>query len=100
MEGRVANHAAAELAVSLIEMRFDKESALWAASQCVTIDEATELLQQECELCTEKYPRYQIVSMLKCTHHCCSDCAKNYFTIQARLKLIIYIYISNMSSYI
>ena len=68
-------------------MKFDKESALWAANQCVTIDEATELLQQECELCTEKYPRFQIVSMLKCTHHCCSDCAKNYFTIQVSISI-------------
>ena len=23
-----------------------------------------------------------MISMLKCTHRCCNDCAKNYFTIQ------------------
>lgn len=26
--------------------------------------------------------------MFKCTHHCCKDCAKNYFTIQVTEKII------------
>jgi E3 ubiquitin-protein ligase RNF31 len=81
-EGLVASQLEAELAVGLIELKFKKESALWAASQCSTIEDALEILQQECELCTERYPLNQMISMLKCTHQCCSECAKNYFTIQ------------------
>lgn len=63
-------------------MKFSEETAVWAAQQCSTIEQAIALLQQECELCTEKYPMNEIVSMLKCTHSCCKECAKNYFTIQ------------------
>lgn len=81
-EGLVPNYQSAELAVSLIELKFDKEPALWAATQCNTIDEAVDLLQQECELCTGRYPLNEIVTMLRCAHTCCMECAKNYFTIQ------------------
>lgn len=28
---------------------------------------------------TRRY--FQMISMLKCTHRCCRDCAKNYFTL-------------------
>lgn len=82
MEGLVPNHLAAELAVSLIELKFPKDSALWASSQATTLDDAIELLQQECELCTDKHPLNQMITMLKCEHQCCKDCASNYFTIQ------------------
>ena len=82
IEGLVPNHLAAELAVSLIELKYPKESALWVAAQCSTIEDAIELLQQECELCTEKYPLNQMITMLKCEHQCCKECAFNYFTIQ------------------
>ncbi|CAO1405758.1 unnamed protein product [Diamesa serratosioi] len=82
IEGLVPNHLAAELAVSLIELKYPKESALWVAAQCSTIEDAVELLQQECELCTEKYPLNQMITMLKCEHQCCKECAFNYFTIQ------------------
>lgn len=74
--------ASAELAVALIELNFDKSSALWAAHECSCVDEAIALLQQECELCAEKHPLNKMISMLRCTHSCCTDCAKNYFTIQ------------------
>lgn len=30
-----------------------------------------------------------MVSMLKCTHRCCKECAKNYFTIQVTDKNIM-----------
>jgi hypothetical protein len=82
MEGLVPNHLAAELAVSLIELKYPKESALWVAAQVATIEQAVELLQQECELCTDKYPLNQMITMLKCEHQCCKECASNYFTIQ------------------
>lgn len=79
---KVNSFAEGQMAVALIDLKFDEESALWAASECSTIDQAISLLQQECELCTEKYPMNQIVTMLECTHNCCENCAKNYFTVQ------------------
>lgn len=83
-EGRVGSYAEAQLAVALIELKFGRDAALWAASECSTIDQAIGMLQQECELCTGKYPMNEIVSMLRCTHSCCQECARNYFTIQVK----------------
>ncbi|XP_055549050.1 E3 ubiquitin-protein ligase lubel isoform X3 [Wyeomyia smithii] len=79
-EGHVQSYQQAELAVQLIEMRYAHDSAIWAAAQCHTIEEAKDLLQKECELCLGVYPMNEIISMLKCTHSCCLDCAKVYFT--------------------
>lgn len=61
-------------------MRYNYDNAIWAATQCHTIEEAKDLLQKECELCLGVYPMNEIISMLKCTHTCCLDCAKVYFT--------------------
>lgn len=83
-EGKVANFVEAQLAVELIDLKFNVEHAIWAAKECSSMDQAIAMLQQECELCTGIYPMNQIVTMLKCTHSCCQDCAKNYFTIQVR----------------
>ncbi|XP_058819364.1 E3 ubiquitin-protein ligase lubel isoform X8 [Topomyia yanbarensis] len=79
-EGHVQTYQQAELAVQLIEMRYARDNAIWAATQCHTIDEAKDLLQKECELCLGVYPMNEIISMLKCTHSCCLDCTKVYFT--------------------
>ncbi|XP_065085092.1 E3 ubiquitin-protein ligase lubel isoform X5 [Ochlerotatus camptorhynchus] len=79
-EGHVQSYQQAELAVQLIEMRYNHDNAIWAATQCHTIEEAKNLLQKECELCLGLYPMNEIISMLKCTHTCCLDCAKVYFT--------------------
>ncbi|XP_055643481.1 E3 ubiquitin-protein ligase lubel isoform X3 [Toxorhynchites rutilus septentrionalis] len=79
-EGLVHTYQQAELAVQLIEMRYAKDNAIWAATQCYTIEEAKDLLQKECELCLGIYPMNEIISMLKCTHTCCLDCAKVYYT--------------------
>lgn len=87
IEGLVPNHLAAELAVSLIEMKFPLESALWASQQVSTLEEATELLRQECELCADKHPMNQMITMLTCEHQCCRECASNYFTIQVSCPL-------------
>jgi E3 ubiquitin-protein ligase RNF31 len=81
-EGLVDNYMQAELAVSLVELKFEKDSAIWACKESDDIDGAIMLLQQDCELCTGKYALNMMVSMLKCTHRCCKECAKNYFTIQ------------------
>ncbi|XP_049530929.1 E3 ubiquitin-protein ligase lubel-like isoform X5 [Anopheles darlingi] len=79
-DGVVQSMAQAELAVQLIEMRYAKDNAIWAATQCHTVDEAKNLLQKECELCLGVFPMNEIVSMLKCTHTCCFECAKEYYT--------------------
>lgn len=84
-QGSVQNYLQAELVAYLVSCNFDKESAVWAASSSPTLEGALELLQDDCELCMEKYPMNEMVSMLKCSHKCCKYCAKNYFTIQVRL---------------
>lgn len=81
-DGKVQHYQEAFLTAELLQRKFNEDVAIWAASQVSTIEAAIKLLQQECELCTETYPMNKIVSMLKCTHACCEECAKNYFTIQ------------------
>jgi E3 ubiquitin-protein ligase RNF31 len=87
-EELVDNYMQAELAVSLVELKFEKEVAIWASKECNDIDSAIQLLQQDCELCTGKCALNEMVSMLKCTHRCCKDCARNYFTIQIKDRTI------------
>ncbi|XP_028127889.1 E3 ubiquitin-protein ligase lubel isoform X1 [Diabrotica virgifera virgifera] len=81
-EGKVDNYEQAELAASLLLLKFSTEEALEAVKDCNSVDAAIAFLQQDCELCAGKYPMKEIISMLKCTHRCCQDCAKNYFTVQ------------------
>ncbi|XP_039949978.1 E3 ubiquitin-protein ligase lubel isoform X4 [Bactrocera tryoni] len=81
-EKLVANIAEAQIAATLVNMRFQQDVSLWAAKECSDLDQAISMLQQECELCMGTYPMNQIVSMLKCTHKCCKQCAKTYFTVQ------------------
>ncbi|XP_063922547.1 E3 ubiquitin-protein ligase lubel isoform X3 [Zophobas morio] len=88
-EGQVDNYQQAELAVSLMALKFSTEEALEAVKDCPTLDAAIAYLQQDCELCAGKYPVNQIVSMLKCTHRCCQECAKNYFTVQVTDRSIM-----------
>ncbi|XP_044267798.1 E3 ubiquitin-protein ligase lubel isoform X5 [Tribolium madens] len=88
-EGQVENYQQAELAVSLMTLKFSVEEALEAVKDCHTLDAAIAYLQQDCELCAGKYPMNQIISMLKCTHRCCQECAKNYFTVQVTDRTIM-----------
>ncbi|KAK0182045.1 hypothetical protein PV327_000216 [Microctonus hyperodae] len=81
-EGRVSSYEEAEIAANLISLKFQDDEALHAAKECTSIEAAIAFLQQECELCTGHFAASQIISMLKCVHRCCNDCAKNYFTIQ------------------
>lgn len=84
----VTSIAEAQIAATLVNMKFQEDVALWAAKECSDLDQAISMLQQECELCMNTYPMNQIVSMLKCTHKCCKQCAKSYFTVQVRINLI------------
>ncbi|KAK0164218.1 hypothetical protein PV328_002871 [Microctonus aethiopoides] len=81
-EGRVSSYEEAEIAANLISLKFQDDEALHAAKECTSIEAAIAFLQQECELCTGHFAASQIISMLRCVHRCCNDCAKNYFTIQ------------------
>lgn len=81
-ESKVSNIAEAHIAAALVSMKFQEDVSLWAAKECSDLDQAIALLQQECELCMGQHAMNQMVSMLKCTHKCCKDCAKNYFTVQ------------------
>ncbi|KAF5269138.1 hypothetical protein FQR65_LT02438 [Abscondita terminalis] len=88
-EGQVETYHQAELAVSLLSLKFSTEEALEAVKECNSLDSAISYLQQDCELCTGRYPMNQMISLLKCTHRCCRDCAKNYFTIQVTDKNVM-----------
>nr|XP_033320964.1 microtubule-associated protein futsch isoform X1 [Megalopta genalis] len=81
-EGKASNYDEAEVAASLLALKFGDVEALHAAKECSSVESALAFLQQECELCTGRFAMSQMVSMLKCTHRCCNECAKNYFTIQ------------------
>ncbi|XP_075149254.1 E3 ubiquitin-protein ligase lubel-like [Haematobia irritans] len=74
--------AEAQIAAALISMKFQQDVSLWAAKECSDLDHAVALLKQDCELCSGTYALNEIVSMLKCTHKCCKQCAKTYFTVQ------------------
>ncbi|KAK4879207.1 hypothetical protein RN001_007353 [Aquatica leii] len=88
-EGQVETYQQAELAVSLLSLKFSTEEALEAVKECNSLDSAISYLQQDCELCTGRYPMNQMISLLTCTHRCCRDCAKNYFTIQVTDKNVM-----------
>ncbi|XP_078040545.1 linear Ubiquitin E3 ligase isoform X2 [Augochlora pura] len=81
-EGKASNYDEAEVAASLLALKFGDVEALHAAKECSSVESALAFLQQECELCTGRFAMSQMISMLKCTHRCCNECAKNYFTIQ------------------
>ncbi|XP_066985851.1 E3 ubiquitin-protein ligase lubel-like isoform X41 [Macrobrachium rosenbergii] len=87
-EGQAGSYEKAELAAQLMSFNFDEYDSLQAAEECSSIYTAIQFLQQECELCAEKYPMGKMVSMLQCTHRCCRECAKTYFTFQIKTKNI------------
>ncbi|XP_033249192.1 titin isoform X6 [Drosophila miranda] len=81
-QGTLTSIGEAQIAATLVNMKFQEDVALWAARECSDLDQAIAMLQQDCELCMNTFPMNQIVSMLKCTHKCCKQCAKSYFTVQ------------------
>ncbi|XP_047495705.1 E3 ubiquitin-protein ligase lubel-like isoform X18 [Penaeus chinensis] len=87
-EGHAGSYEKAELAAHLMNFSFDEANSLQAAEECSSIYTALQFLQQECELCAEKYPMGKMVSMLQCTHRCCCECAKTYYTFQIKTKNI------------
>lgn len=59
-EGQVDTYQQAELAVSLMSLKFTSEDSLEAVKDCATLDTAIAFLQQDCELCAEKYSMKQV----------------------------------------
>lgn len=59
-EGILPSWEQAEVALDLYQMKFDETTALQAASECTTLEAALAYLQQECELCTGKYPMKEV----------------------------------------
>ncbi|XP_044011623.1 E3 ubiquitin-protein ligase lubel-like isoform X1 [Aphidius gifuensis] len=76
-----------EITSEMISIEFNKDEELNAAQEYYRA-ESISLLKQYCEICAGYFVASQMVSMFKCTHHCCNDCAKNYFTIQVTEKII------------
>jgi hypothetical protein len=60
----VKTYEQAELAVKLMDLKFEQDEALNAAQECSTLNAALSFLQQECELCTGKYPMKQVSATL------------------------------------
>lgn len=59
-EGRAANYDEAEVAASLLALKFGDAEALQAAKECPSMESALAFLQQECELCTGRFPMSQV----------------------------------------
>lgn len=59
-EGRAANYDEAEVAASLLTLKFGDAEALQAAKECSSIESALAFLQQECELCTGRFAMSQV----------------------------------------
>ena len=55
-EGQAGSYEKAELAAHLLSLSFDEDDSIAAAQECSSIYGALHFLQQECELCAEKYP--------------------------------------------
>lgn len=59
-EGRAANYDEAEVAASLLALKFGDVEALQAAKECSSVESALAFLQQECELCTGRFAMSQV----------------------------------------
>ncbi|XP_026727020.1 uncharacterized protein LOC113493300 isoform X2 [Trichoplusia ni] len=81
-EGATETWEQAQLAVELISQGADPPAALLAALECADLTSALAYLYQDCELCASRLPEHEMVSMLRCTHRCCRECAHLYFTVQ------------------
>ncbi|XP_026325307.1 uncharacterized protein LOC113234215 isoform X2 [Hyposmocoma kahamanoa] len=88
-EGATENWEQAQLAVELIARGADTPAALLAALECIDLNSALTYLHQDCELCASRLPEHEMVSMLRCTHRCCRECARHYFTVQITERSVV-----------
>ena len=59
-EGKASSYEEAEIAASLLCLKFSDEESLSAAKQCTSVEAALAFLQQECELCTGRFPMNEV----------------------------------------
>lgn len=64
-EGKASNYDEAEVAASLLALKFGDVEALQAAKECSSIESALAFLQQECELCTGRFAMSQVFEKTK-----------------------------------
>lgn len=64
-EGKASNYDEAEVAASLLALKFGDVEALQAAKECSSIESALAFLQQECELCTGRFAMSQVLEKNK-----------------------------------
>lgn len=64
----------AEIAVSLMALKFTTAESLEASKNCHDLDSAIAYLQQDCELCAGKYPAHEV---RYCNFACRSKGLKN-----------------------
>ncbi|XP_057368613.2 E3 ubiquitin-protein ligase lubel-like isoform X2 [Daphnia carinata] len=88
-EGKAVSYEKAELAARLMDLKFNEDESIYAANECSSLYMAISYLQQDCELCANKYGVKEMVSMLHCTHRCCRGCAETYFSTQIRDRTIV-----------
>ncbi|KAI8428065.1 hypothetical protein MSG28_002351 [Choristoneura fumiferana] len=98
-EGAAESWEQAQLAVELVARGADAPAALLAALECADLPAALAYLHQDCELCASRLPEHQVtrpdrmrtemVSMLRCTHRCCRECARLYFTVQVTERSVV-----------
>ncbi|GAB6019242.1 hypothetical protein CHUAL_000846 [Chamberlinius hualienensis] len=81
--------AQAELVANLMDLDYDRESAVDAARQCSTFETAKAFLSRHCPICECLHPESKMESMYYCEHSCCILCTKQYFTIQVREKNLV-----------
>ncbi|CAL1281183.1 unnamed protein product [Larinioides sclopetarius] len=86
---KVRTYRKAEIVVQLMDLNFQEEEAIQAASECSTLELAISFLQQDCLLCAGKYPVSQMISMVHCPHKACRECIRAYFTVQIRDRNIM-----------
>ncbi|XP_013778597.1 uncharacterized protein LOC106463128 isoform X1 [Limulus polyphemus] len=88
-QGKCQTYEQSEIAIKLMDMKFDEKEALQAAMECDSLYQAVNFLQQECELCSGKFPMAEMLAMFHCPHRACKECLKAYFTIQTRDRNIM-----------
>lgn len=60
-EGKTSTYDEAEVAASLLSLKFNESDAVHAATQCSTVEAALAFLQQECELCTGRFAMSKVI---------------------------------------
>lgn len=54
-EGKAVSYEKAELAARLMDLKFNEDESIYAANECGSLYMAISYLQQDCELCANKY---------------------------------------------